>query len=66
MECLQMPAERGVWPRTRPDTPLPLQGVCRADDGCVVFVERALPGEVVQARIVQRKKSEAALPFTQA
>lgn len=34
------------------------QGVCRTDGGCVVFVERALPGEAVEARVVQHKKSE--------
>lgn len=34
------------------------QGVCRTEGGQVVFVERALPGEVVEARVQQGKKSE--------
>ena len=40
-----------------PALPL-LQGVCRTPSGMVVFVERALPGEVCEARVVQSKKSE--------
>lgn len=40
--------------------PPTLQGICRhGADGFVVFVDRALPGERLTARVVQSKRSWA-------
>lgn len=36
-----------------------LQGICRLENGFVVFVDRALPGERLLARVVQSKRSFA-------
>ena len=46
-------------PRLLPPSPGRLQGICRLPDGFVVFVDRALPGERLTARVVQSKKSFA-------